>query len=96
MYVVTIDFPNLKWTPGPLKASLRSDDDTSRFPVGDLPQGEGFTTPTPPGPGTAAVEGGGMSDSTGAEMLTAGEGVVPEMVLPFVGYSFRRFERGFF
>ena len=35
-----------------------------------------------------------MSDAAGAEMLIS-EGVMPDMVLPFVGYSFRRFERGF-
>ncbi len=97
MSTVTIDFPSLKWLPGPLKPPLRSDDDTSRFPVGRLPQGMDFSTPTPPGPGAPlAVEGGGMGDAAGAEMLTADPGVVPEMVLPFVGWSFRRFERGFF
>ncbi len=93
-FFLPIDFANLKWMPGPLKVPLRSDDDTSRFPIDLFRQGDNFSTPTPPGPGTAAVEGGGMSDAAGAEMLIS-EGVMPDMVLPFVGYSFRRFERGF-
>ena len=43
-FFLPIDFANLKWMPGPLKVPLRSDDDTSRFPIDILPQGDNCTS----------------------------------------------------
>jgi protein-serine/threonine kinase len=72
-----VDFNSLRRIRAPFEPPLTSDIDTSCFPVDELPQGE---DPPPAG----AVE-----SATGA----ANESLTPEMFLPFLGYTFKRFEK---
>lgn len=60
-----------------------SDVDTSYFPVDELPQGDGFENRD------AGAAGGVAQPDLGADVVT------PEMSLPFIGYTFKRFEKSY-
>ncbi|KAK0720678.1 serine/threonine kinase [Lasiosphaeris hirsuta] len=75
-----VDFTGLRRIRAPFEPPLTSDVDTSAFPVDDLPQEEGFGDGGGSGPGREGV-------AVGAED--------PEMSLPFLGYTFKRFEKSY-
>ncbi|KAK3359017.1 kinase-like domain-containing protein [Lasiosphaeria hispida] len=81
-----VDFSSLRRIRAPFEPPLTSDVDTSAFPVDDLPQegdGEEEGGPAP----------GGGGDASGGGLLLGAED--PEMFLPFLGYTFKRFEKSY-
>lgn len=75
-----VDFENLRRVRAPFEPRLASETDTAYFPTEDLER-----------------------QAAGAEALGRGAGVAaapdqnetPEMTLPFIGYTFKRFENNF-
>ncbi|KAK4149229.1 kinase-like domain-containing protein [Chaetomidium leptoderma] len=80
-FFAQIDFtaPGLRQSRAPFIPKLRSLDDTSFFPIDELPQDD-WPLPPPPPPRPCPVVIPADED----------EGHEPGMVLPFVGFSFRR------
>ncbi|KAK3326283.1 kinase-like domain-containing protein [Apodospora peruviana] len=98
-----VNFPNLREIRAPFQPQLASDTDTSCFPVDDFPQEDqqqdSLTTTA-----TTAVPALGDNIASLVQELQQQSAVVvgggessppPEMVLPFVGYTFKRFEHTF-
>ena len=78
-----VDFSGLRRIGAPFVPPLTSDVDTSFFPVEELPQTEDFL-PADGSGGAAGATIGGTDDA-----------LTPEMFLPFIGYTFKRFEKSF-
>ncbi|KAL2261539.1 hypothetical protein VTK26DRAFT_3937 [Humicola hyalothermophila] len=74
-----VDFASLRRVHAPFPPQLASDADTSCFPVDELPQV------------AQAADGGG--DGAGGSSNNDNNNITPEMCLPFIGYTFKRFEK---
>lgn len=75
-----VDFDNLRRFRAPFEPRLTSDIDTAYFPTEDLEQ-----------QAAAAMEiDGGLEAAAAPEPQET-----PEMTLPFIGYTFKRFENNF-
>lgn len=74
-----VDFTGLRRIRAPFEPSLASDFDTSHFPVDEIPQDDHVDAMT------GVITNGPSPD----------EALNPEMSLPFIGYTFKRFEKSF-
>lgn len=79
-----VDFENLRRFRAPFEPRLASEIDTAYFPVEDLQQ---------------AAEAAEAAEAAGARGLgvpvAAERQETPEMTLPFIGYTFKRFENNY-
>ncbi|KAK3378001.1 kinase-like domain-containing protein [Podospora didyma] len=80
-----VDFNGLRRIRAPFVPPLTSDVDTSFFPVEQLPQTDNLLP--------AADNGGAATDA--ATSSSTDDALTPEMFLPFLGYTFKRFEKSF-
>lgn len=76
-----VDFDNLRRFRAPFEPRLSSDIDTAYFPTEDLEQQAA---------NAMEIDGGGLEAAAAPEQQET-----PEMTLPFIGYTFKRFENNF-
>ncbi|POS73210.1 colonial temperature sensitive-1 [Diaporthe helianthi] len=76
-----VDFDNLRRFRAPFEPRLSSDIDTAYFPTEDLEQQAA---------NAMEIDGGGLEAAAAPEQEET-----PEMTLPFIGYTFKRFENNF-
>lgn len=82
-----MDFTTLQRIHAPFEPRLASDVDTTNFPVDDIAQLQSHVL-------LADGGGGGGGGGAGQHAHDAAE-ETPEMSLPFIGYTFKRFENNF-